>query len=505
MDDGGEQVVAIRFPDVDVPAGATVTSAIISFDVDEVRPGQSDADVTVSIFGEASGDPAAISDTAFDLSSRTPTTAAVVWNPEAAGAEHDMMYTVDVSSVVQEIISLDGWAPGNALMIMFGKVSGAGVRWVEGMRENSGVGTPGIEITYSTGDGCSSAPVQGAADTVGTEDTAEEDLATGVMYGTSSDLELMNDGGIQLVGVRFPSVDIPPSSIVSSAIIGFDVDEVRPGQSDLPVTVAIFGEKNANAAAITDTGADLSSRTATGSSVQWSPEASVAEHDMLYTADLSIVVTEIVAQSGWASGNPMMILFAYIDGEGTRWVEGIRENNGVMTPGMVYSYSGGPANQVSGIDSIVATTDDAEEDLATGVMYGTSSDLEIMHDGGEQVVAVRFPSVNIPANAVVISATITFDVDEVRPGQSDADVTVNIYGESNPNSAELSSDDANLSTRTPTSAAVTWQPAASVAEHELLVSADISDIINEIVAMTGWAQGNPVTILFGHASGSGES
>jgi hypothetical protein len=181
MDDGGEQVVAIRFPDVDVPAGATVTSAIISFDVDEVRPGQSDADVTVSIFGEASGDPAAISDTAFDLSSRTPTTAAVVWNPEAAGAEHDMMYTVDVSSVVQEIISLDGWAPGNALMIMFGKVSGAGVRWVEGMRENSGVGTPGIEITYSTGDGCSSAPVQGAADTVGTEDTAEEDLATGVM------------------------------------------------------------------------------------------------------------------------------------------------------------------------------------------------------------------------------------------------------------------------------------------------------------------------------------
>jgi hypothetical protein len=176
-----------------------------------------------------------------------------------------------------------------------------------------------------------------------------------------------------------------------------------------------------------------------------------------------------------------------------------------MTPGMVYSYSGGPANQVSGIDSIVATTDDAEEDLATGVMYGTSSDLEIMHDGGEQVVAVRFPSVNIPANAVVISATITFDVDEVRPGQSDADVTVNIYGESNPNSAELSSDDANLSTRTPTSAAVTWQPAASVAEHELLVSADISDIINEIVAMTGWAQGNPVTILFGHASGSGES
>ena len=172
---------------------------------------------------------------------------------------------------------------------------------------------------------------------------------------------------------------------------------------------------------------------------------------------------------------------------------------------MVFTYSGAPAGQTEGIDSIVATTDDAEEDLATGVMYGTSSDLELMDDGGEQVVAVRFPSVMIPANAAVTKAVVMFDVDEVRPGQSDVDVTINIYGESNPNSAELSSDDANLSTRTPTSAAVTWQPAASVAEHELLVSADISDIINEIVAMTGWAQGNPVTILFGHASGSGAS
>jgi hypothetical protein len=313
MDDGGEQVVAIRFPDVDVPAGATVTSAIISFDVDEVRPGQSDVDVTVSIFGEANPDPAAISDTAFDLSSRTPTTAAVVWNPEAAVAEHDLMYSSDIAPVVQEIISLDGWASGNALMILFGHVSGAGVRWVEGMRENSGVGTPGIEITYSTGGGCGGAPITATAEVTATTDDAEQDIDTGVMYGTSSDLELMHDGGEQLVAVRFPAVDIPPGSIVSSAIIGFDVDEVRPGQSDVDVSIAIYGEKSGNSAAITANDNDLTSRATTGSSVQWNPETSVAEHDMLYTADLAIVVTEIVAQSGWAKGNPMCIIFAWME------------------------------------------------------------------------------------------------------------------------------------------------------------------------------------------------
>ena len=94
---------------------------------------------------------------------------------------------------------------------------------MESIRENTGIMTPALSYTYGTACSGSSPPVMGSADLVGTEDNAEEDLATGVMYGTSSDLELMNDGGIQLVGVRFPSVDIPPSSIVSSAIIGFAV------------------------------------------------------------------------------------------------------------------------------------------------------------------------------------------------------------------------------------------------------------------------------------------
>ena len=44
-----EQVVIIVFPNVEIPAGAPVMSASILFDVDEVRPGQSDADTTIVI------------------------------------------------------------------------------------------------------------------------------------------------------------------------------------------------------------------------------------------------------------------------------------------------------------------------------------------------------------------------------------------------------------------------------------------------------------------------
>ena len=39
-------------------------------------------------------------------------------------------------------------------------------------------------------------------------DGAEETVSDGAMYLTSSDYELMDDGGEQIVGITFPTVDI---------------------------------------------------------------------------------------------------------------------------------------------------------------------------------------------------------------------------------------------------------------------------------------------------------
>ena len=76
-------------------------------------------------------------------------------------------------------------------------------------------------------------------------------------------------------------------------------------------------------------------------------------------------------------------------------------------------------------------SDGAEETVSNGAMYLTSSDYEIMHDGAEQVVGIVFPSVDIVPGGTIMSAYILFDVDEVRPGQSDADTMASIYGEAN--------------------------------------------------------------------------
>ena len=117
----------------------------------------------------------------------------------------------------------------------------------------------------------------------------------GVITLDSSDLELMHDGGgLQVVAISFPNVVIAPGSVIASADILFDVDEVRPGQSDQKVSITIFGEASASPAPLSSTAYDLSNRDTTAAAEMWTPTASGAVHDDLTTSDISSIVNEIV-------------------------------------------------------------------------------------------------------------------------------------------------------------------------------------------------------------------
>jgi type IV pilus assembly protein PilY1 len=354
MHDGAdsEQIVAVVFPGVNVPTGASVDAAQVVFmvrarpgrlsalsvslcksdlygafvwargplntknggfrpgQIDEVRPGQSDtAEININIYGDLSGNSAAPSTTDFDLSSRTPTSAAVSWTPEITLEDTvgDPLLTPDISEIVSEIIALPAWSAGNSMGIMFGHVSGAGVRWVESSQANAaGIMTPALSVTYSVGGG-GGATTDGVF-TVGSPlDSGEEEIVPGTMYLDSSDLELMHDGEDtqQIVGVVFPGVTVPQGSSVTRASVVFEVDEVRPGQSDADVTISIYGEAGP-AAAISTANFDLSSRTPTSESVTWQPEPTTAASETgasLETPDISTVVAEIVGGSTWTSGS----------------------------------------------------------------------------------------------------------------------------------------------------------------------------------------------------------
>lgn len=142
------------------------------------------------------------------------------------------------------------------------------------------------------------------------EDSAEELVSTATPDLGSSDLVLMHvdaavggqrSEGEQVVGVVFPRVTIPNSAAVSSATIIFNVGEVRPGQSDLPVRVKIYGEANSMTGAAPPTAAlgDLSNRTATTFSVMWDVPSAGDAGDALESPDISLIVTEITSDPSW--------------------------------------------------------------------------------------------------------------------------------------------------------------------------------------------------------------
>lgn len=109
--------VGLRFNYVGLPAGATITSAKIQFSVD--NPGSNAVEVTV--YGEKSGNASAFTTSNKDLSTRTLTSASKVWNIATWVAEGDRgaaQQTVDISSVIQEIIDRPDWIPGNSINII---------------------------------------------------------------------------------------------------------------------------------------------------------------------------------------------------------------------------------------------------------------------------------------------------------------------------------------------------------------------------------------------------
>ncbi len=142
---------------------------------------------------------------------------------------------------------------------------------------------------------------------------------------------------------------------------------------------------------------------------------------------------------------------------------------------------------------VAAGSDDAEES-ATGSMSLTSSDLELVYDGSNQIVGMRFNGISIPRGASIVNAYVQFQVDEA---QSEA-TTLTIQGEASDNAATFTSTSRNISSRSRTTAAVTWSPvtwSTVDANGPDQRTPSLAAVLQEIVNRPAWASGNSVAII----------
>jgi len=114
------QVIGLRYTDIVISKGAAITEAWVQFVVDETKGGTQP--VNLIIEGELSANAAAFTSSAFNITSRARTTAQVQWsvpNWTNVGDHGPDQTTLNIASIIQEIVNQPGWAVGNALVLIF--------------------------------------------------------------------------------------------------------------------------------------------------------------------------------------------------------------------------------------------------------------------------------------------------------------------------------------------------------------------------------------------------
>ncbi len=121
---GGDQIVGLRFNNIEIPQGKAISNAYIQFTTDEITSNPA----SLQIKGEASDNSETFITSNFNIATRILTNSQVSWNPDAwniIGESSEAQRTPDISNLVQEIVNRSGWNSGNSLTFVF---SGTGTR-----------------------------------------------------------------------------------------------------------------------------------------------------------------------------------------------------------------------------------------------------------------------------------------------------------------------------------------------------------------------------------------
>ena len=547
--DMGTKRVGLRFTNITISQGATITNAYIQFTADENETG----DVSLRIRGNNVDNAETFtSENGNVFTNRAQTTANVIWTPGnwTLGDSGPVQRTNDISSVVQEIVDRAGWTSGNNMALMITSTTGydGNERAADSFTEGT---PPQLHIEYTQIETIERTITQSS------DDAEENPNDNNTVSLGSPDMDL----GTQRVGLRYNNITIPQGATITNAYIQFTADENETGD----VSLRIRGNDVDNAVTFSSTNGDVyTNRAKTTANVIWTPgnwtigNSGAAQR----TNDISSVVQEIVDRAGWVSGNSIAFLITSTIGydgneraadsfnEGTPAQLHIEYENGTTpqytlstntngagsitlspsggtyTEGTVVTVTANPDNgqqfdgwsgDLNGSDNpTTITMNDNQSITATFTTITTSIDRTITQssddaeenpnnnntislgspdmDLGTQRVGLRYNNITIPQGATITNAYIQFTADENETG----DVSLRIRGNDVDNAVTFSSTNGDVYTnRAKTTANVIWTPGNWTIGNSGAAQRtnDISSVVQEIVDRAGWVSGNSIAFL----------
>lgn len=295
----------LRFQNVAVPQGATITSARIDF----VPAGSDDRPVTFAVTAQNTGDAAAFS-AGEDFTGRAKTTSSN-WPAAEWRTENPPAY-VEGPSVLQqaqEVVSSGGWCGNNAMAFFLTPISGNGSRTTYSV-DGSPL-KPVLKITYEGGENGCFRPVLEARVTAPKNDARQYSSESCKWWGcTTSQPVLVNENTMTLgsdtthIGARYENFPV----IQGAQVIDAQVIVTRSGNSG-SANVSIHVEDTGNSSELLTNNNNLGSRTlGQGITCSLSGAQSICSGANLKDALQSVFAKNGSGNNGWKDGNALSII-----------------------------------------------------------------------------------------------------------------------------------------------------------------------------------------------------
>lgn len=324
----------LRFRNIHIPQGATIDSAHVILHAHE---GKTADDVSeILIWGEAS-DNAQTYDENSLITDRPSTSATTQWVVDEDWSIWQPYKTVDISSIIQEIVNRGGWQEGNALAVVL-QGQNQGPSDFENAREfmsfenikdpedtdgnvngdgqNHPENRPQLVVYYSVENVMTSNKIlvtdtitdEGATFEASSDDAEQENDAIDALFDDDLDAGwegAPEDQNILTTGLRFRNLPIPADASIDSAFVKLWAHE---GKTADDVAELLMWAEATDSAVTFDENNLITDRTPTTNQLTWVVDEDWDIWQGYSSPNIGAMIQEVVDRPGWKYGNAIAII-----------------------------------------------------------------------------------------------------------------------------------------------------------------------------------------------------
>ena len=298
----GTVYTGLRYQDLNIPQGATITNAFLRFTSSQLNTSAS----VITIRAEDTSNATPFTNHINDISNRVTTAAEVEWHLEndfPLGG--NTIVTPSIIDVVQEVVNHSGWCGGNSLNILIegNSTDSSSARKVYANEEGSGR-SPQLVISYddSTATGCVNGRL---AYQVSSNSNNAEERSDGYQS-TGSELTFHSSSN-SYIGTRFNNVNVPQGATITNAYLEFTAYQTNTGSG---ASMTISAANVANSESFSNYRRYMLRDMPKTAGVNWSNIPAFYKNNVYQSPSVTSIVQQIVNRGDWVPNNSMTFIYS---------------------------------------------------------------------------------------------------------------------------------------------------------------------------------------------------